>query len=160
MLCYLAPHHALSMLIVGPLLLESWYAKIAFTWGPTYVSNSQHGGKVSTFELQEINKIWLIIIEVRSWLFYAIKLGDLCKELVYVFCSIQLSTHISNLISNKCCHVGIHVIFGTSYLRSHVKWKIPVHALNGWDCADWPQVTWDLGLGTLREPRGGSVLKS
>ena len=22
------------------------------------------------------------------------------------------------------------------------------HALNGWDCMDWPQVTWDLGFGT------------
>jgi hypothetical protein len=30
------------------------------------------------------------------------------------------------------------------------------HALNGWDCMDWPQVTWDLGLGTPCEP----VLKS
>ena len=38
---------------------------------PTRVSKSQHGGEVPTCELQAIIKIWLIIIKVRSWLFYA-----------------------------------------------------------------------------------------
>ena len=37
----------------------------------THVSKSQHGGKVPTLEPQETIKIWLIIIEVKSWLFYA-----------------------------------------------------------------------------------------
>ena len=38
---------------------------------PTYISKSQHGGKVPIFEPQEIIKIWLVIIKGRSWLFYA-----------------------------------------------------------------------------------------
>jgi hypothetical protein len=45
---------------------------------------------------------------------------DLCWELGLAFCSTQLSTQVPTLASQKCCHVGIHVILGT----------------------------WDLGLGT------------
>ena len=39
---------------------------------PTYVSKSQHGGKVPTFEFQETIKIWFIFIEVSL-------LSILCK---------------------------------------------------------------------------------
>ena len=38
---------------------------------PIHVSESQHGGKVPTFEPQETIKIWLSIIKVGSWSFYA-----------------------------------------------------------------------------------------
>jgi hypothetical protein len=33
---------------------------------PTHVTKSQHGGKVPTFELQEIIRIWLTIIKIGS----------------------------------------------------------------------------------------------
>ena len=36
---------------------------------PIHVSKSRHGGKVPTFELQEIIKIWLIIVKFGSQLF-------------------------------------------------------------------------------------------
>ena len=42
---------------------------------PTYVSKSQHGGKVPTFEFQETIKIWFIFIEVSLLSFYANILG-------------------------------------------------------------------------------------
>ena len=45
---------------------------------PIHVTESQHGGKVPTLELQQIIKIWLIIIKVRPWLFYAKRSCDLC----------------------------------------------------------------------------------
>ena len=38
---------------------------------PSHVSKFQCGGILSTFELQETIKIWLIIIKVGSWLFNA-----------------------------------------------------------------------------------------
>ena len=38
---------------------------------PTDVRKSQQGCKVPTFESQETIKIWLIIMKVGSWLFYA-----------------------------------------------------------------------------------------
>ena len=38
---------------------------------PTHVSNSQHGGNVSTFEPQKFIKLSLIIIEDGSWLIFA-----------------------------------------------------------------------------------------
>ena len=49
---------------------------------PTHVSKSQHGGKVPTWELQVITaRIWLLIIEIRSWLLYGRHSWDLGWEL-------------------------------------------------------------------------------
>ena len=51
----------------------------------SHVNKSQHGDKVPTFEPQETIKIWLIIINVWSWSFYAKTSHDLCWELGLVF---------------------------------------------------------------------------
>ena len=63
------------------------------------------------------------------------------------FCSTWLSTRVLSLASKKCCHVGIHVIPGTHDLGPRVI-LLPTTK----DCIDWPQVTWDLGLGNACEP--------
>ena len=112
---------------------------------PTHVSKSPHGGKVFTCESQWSLKIWLIIIKVRFWLFYAnIFMGLRVKSWL---CSIQLATQIPSLTFKKCCHVGIHVIVGTHDLELGVKLVSPnLCDLNGWDCMDWTFS--DLGLGT------------
>ena len=69
---------------------------------PTYVSKSQHGGKVPTFEPQETIKIKLIIIKLWSWLVNAkTHSRDLCWELGLAFCSTQLSTHVPSLTSQS-----------------------------------------------------------
>ena len=72
---------------------------------------------------------------------------DSCWELGLAFCLTQLSIQVRLLTSKKCCHVDIHVILET--LRLGTPWEVVspnFHALNGWDCTDRPQVTWDLGL--------------
>jgi hypothetical protein len=66
---------------------------------PTHVSESQHGGKVPTFEAR-FTKIWWIIMKVQSSSFYANVF--VCWELGLAFCSTHLSTQVSSLTSKKC----------------------------------------------------------
>ena len=77
---------------------------------PTHVRESQHGGKVPTFEPQDTIKIF---IKVGSWFFYEKLFVGLVLRIGPSFCSIQLSTQVPSPHLQKCCHVGIHVILGS-----------------------------------------------
>ena len=136
-----------------PRLLGMLYRTVHMAFqvqSPTHVSKSQHGGKVPTFEPQETIKIWLTIIKVRTWLFYAQKPW---VSWLRVSSSLLLSPTLDKspkphlqktLTCTHPCHTD---------LKTPCKVISPnFHALDRWDCTDWPQVNWDLGLGTLCEP--------
>ena len=88
---------------------------------PTHVSKSQHGGKVSTFEPQDIIKTWLTIIEGRSSLFYA-----------KLFVGLMLGVGSSFLL-NPTLDTS-----AKSHLQKVLSYRHPCH-------------TWNLGLGTTCE---------
>ena len=101
-----------KQLCYGPVHMVSQVSSL------THVSKSQHGGKVPTFEPQENIKIWLIIIKVGSWLFYA-----------EIFTGLALRVGSSSLLDPT---------FNTSpepHLQKVLPCRHPCH-------------TWDLGLGT------------
>ena len=97
--------------------------------------------------------IRLIIIEVRSWLYSAKIFAELelrvwSSFLLYASPNTSPSPHLQKELS--CMH-PCH----TWNLRLGNPCEVVspnFHALNGWDCTDWPQVTWDLGLGSPCEP--------
>ena len=99
-----------------------------------------------------------------------------CWELGLAFCSTQLSTQVPSLTFKGCWELGVGSSFllnptlntsPQSHLQKMLSCKNPchtwdvglgtpckvvspnLHALNGWDCTNWAQVTWDLGLGIL-----------
>jgi hypothetical protein len=118
----------------------------------TYASKSQNGGKVSTCGSQVTTKVWLVIIKAKSWLFLCKYVCSLGWKLGLAFCSTQLTTQVPSLTSEKMmpCRHPCHswdLGLGTpcEVLSSNF------HALNNWNCTDWPQVTWNLGLGTQCE---------
>ena len=83
---------------------------------------------------------------------------DLCWELGLTFCSTQLSTQVPHHTSKNVAmwasmsYLGLWtwdpMWSGKSQLPCSQQLK---------DCIDWPQVTWDLGLGTPCEPTLSSV---
>ena len=80
---------------------------------PTHVSKSQYGSKIPTFEPQVTTKIWLNIIQVRSWLYYAQIFMGLRLSVGSSFwldstCNTSPKPHLQ-----RCCHVGIHDIIET-----------------------------------------------
>ena len=81
----------------------------------THVSNSQHGGKVLTFEPQETIRIRFIIIEVGILIILCKSMNGTCVESgVYsLLLDPILNTSPKPRILKKCCHVSIHVILGT-----------------------------------------------
>jgi hypothetical protein len=76
----------------------------------THVTESQHGGKVPTFEPQGTIEI---SIKVGSWLFYEKGFVGLVLRIGPSFCSTQLSTQVPSPHLQKCCHAGIYVILGS-----------------------------------------------
>ena len=122
----------------GPLVLECWNARIALgliqmdpeSQVPFMLASPDMEAKSQILSFKEIIKMWSIIIKVGSWLLYAKRITGLAHRGGLVFCSIQLSAHIPSLISKKCCRSNIHVILGTWYLRSRVKWKVPSSMLS------------------------------
>ena len=110
---------------------------------PTHVSKSRHGDKVTTFEPQESIKIGFCLLCAKTIAGLVSKVGS------NFLAPPNPTTQVPSLTFKKCCHVGISVILGNSGLGTPCGVVSPnVHALNGWDCTDWPQVTWGLGLGT------------
>ena len=119
----------------------------------THVSKSQHRSKVPTCEPQLTTKIWLNIIQVKSWLYYAQIFAQLGLS---VGCSFWLNPtrntspkpHLQKVL--PCRHPCHCWDLGLGTLCEMVSPNF--HALNGWDCMDWSLVIWDLVLGTLCEP--------
>jgi hypothetical protein len=116
---------------------------------PTHVSKSQHGGRVPTCKPQGTTKIWLNIIKVGSWSFYAkifvglgLRVGS--SFLLDPTCNASPKPRLQKVLPcrHPCHSWGLRL--GT--LCEVVSPNF--HALNSWDCTDWPQVTWDLELGT------------
>jgi len=89
---------------------------------PLMLASLKHGGKVPTCEPQVITRIWSSISKVGFDYFMQQYSWDLGWELGLAFCSTQFATQVPSLTSEKCCHVGIHVILGTWDLGPHVKW--------------------------------------
>ena len=106
------------------------------------------GGKVPTFEPQEIVRIrFMVFVEVESWLFYAKVLGTCVESWVELF-AWPNSQHMSQASPPKSIAMSASMPYlglGTpcEVLRPNFQ------TLNHWDCTDWPQVTWDSELGTF-----------
>ena len=112
---------------------------------PTHGSKSQHGGKGPTFEPQETIKKWLMIIKVKSWLFWAKTCAGVVLRVGSSFLLDPLSTQVPSLNVQKVlpCRPPCHTWdlgLGTPCEIVSPNFQ----ALNGWDGMDWPQVTWDL----------------
>ena len=137
--------------------LPQWHkmpydTKVWFTWSPhpksTHVSKFPNEGKISTFEPQETIRIRLIIIEVGSWLFYAQNILGTCIEssssfLLNPTLNTSPKPHLQKVL--PCRHPCHTWDLGLGILWKAVKSQLSFNVLNGWDCTDWPQVTWDLG---------------
>ena len=121
--------------------VESWLCYVKSSIGLVLKVRSHYvKGKIPTFEAQDILQIWLIFM--KGWI-----LNMLCKifrrtcvESWVLFFPQPMSTRILNVTSRKCC---IHAILGTWDLCEVASPNF--HALNGWDCTDRPQMTWNLG---------------
>ena len=111
---------------------------------PTHVSKSQHGGKVPTCEPQVIINIWLNVIRVGSWLFYA-----------KIFSGLGFRVG-SSLLLNPTCNTSPKPCLQKMLPCRHPchSWDLGLgtpcevisltsHALNDWDCVEWDHVTWD-----------------
>jgi hypothetical protein len=113
---------------------------------PLMVANPNMEAKSRLFEPQDTLRIWMIIIKVGSWTCFE----QICMGLVLrVRCSFVLDPIMSAglkphpwkvLPCKHPCHIG-DLRLGTSCAVKSPNFC----ALNGWDCTDWPRVTWDLG---------------
>ena len=126
---------------------------------PIHVSKSQHEGKVSTFEPQETIEIWFLFIKVGSWLVYAKSL-EICVESWVLLLAQPNSQHKFQASPQK--NIAMQASTSNLGVRTWDPCEVVspnFHALNDWDCRDWPQVTWDLGLGTrVNQPHSVSIL--
>jgi hypothetical protein len=87
-----------------------------------HVSESQHGGKVPTFELQETIKTWLIFIKIEPQLFITNIFVGLVLRVGSIFLEVRTKLR-PNLASKKCRRVGMHPCHTWDLgLGSHVKW--------------------------------------
>ena len=118
-----------------------------FTWGPQVLlmlTSPNIEVKVQLFEPQKTIEIWLIILKVWSWLCYA-NIRRTCVE-SWVWCfdwptfDIALKPHLQKVLPCRhSCHAW------DLRLGNPCEVVCPTfHVLNGWDCTDWAQVTWDL----------------
>ena len=106
---------------------------------------SQHGGEVPTFEPQETIWIWFVYVQVVSSLYYAEPHGT-CWESRSTL-NTSSKPHLQKVLPCRySCHTWDLGLGAPCEVISP-----NFHALNGWDCTDWPQVTWHLGLGTSCE---------
>ena len=130
------------------------------TWDPSTLWYGSHGvpnpksqvplmSTSSNMETCEVPTLEPHEVFKSFWLIYATKkTHDLCGELGLAFCLTQPSTQVFSFTSRKCWHVR-HPCHTWDW-GPHLKWQIPnFHALIGWECMDWPQVNWDLELGTM-----------
>jgi hypothetical protein len=101
---------------------------------PTHVSKSKHGGNLPTFEPQET-------INVGCWLVYAKSLAGLVLKVGSRLLLNPIVKTSPKTRLQKVMPCSTHVIFGTWNPCGVV--SPTFHALNGWDCIDWAQVTWD-----------------
>ena len=121
---------------------------------PIYVSKSQHGGKVPTFEPQETIQTWYKIIKVGSLIFYANMYIETMFGVGFSFLLDPTLNTSPKSCFQKWCHVGIYVILGTWALGPHMKWYVPTSMISmvettridlKWlithdvgSCTDWP----------------------
>ena len=101
------------------------------------------------FEPQEIIKIWVLFIEITPWLLNAKKTVWLVLRVGSNFLfDTSPKPHLQKVLTCRHpCH-NWDLRLGTA-----CEVKSPTfHAINDWDCTDWPEVTWDLGLGAMYEP--------
>ena len=109
--------------------------------------------KSQLVSLKVITWLWLNIIGVRSWLFYA-----------KIFARLGLrvgSSFLLKLIRNTSPKPRLQKVLPCRHpchswdlgLGTPCEvWSPNLHALNSWDWMDWPHVTWDVGLGTSCDP--------
>jgi hypothetical protein len=110
----------------------------------THGSKSQYGGKVPTFSPQETIQKWLMMIKVRSWLFWAKTCAWVVLRVGSSFLLDPLSTQVPSLNLQKvlpCRHPCHTWDLGLGTMCEMLSPSF--QAINGWDCMDWPQVTWD-----------------
>ena len=75
---------------------------------------------------------------------------DLCVELGLAFCLAGLSQHKSQ--ASHARSVALQALLSYLGLGTCEVVSPDLHVnRNIWDCMDWPQVTWNLGLGTMCE---------
>ena len=146
------PHLGLRLLLLTRHLTNSatqqfpTLIKGRFIWGP----KSQRRGKVSTFEpSRKPLQYGLQFIKVNCWLFYTQQFLKLLLRVGSSFFSTQLSTRVLSLVSKKCCHVGIHVLFGIRTLDP--MWRGRSQLPGSQRLRLFGLTSSDLGLGTMYE---------
>jgi hypothetical protein len=119
-----------------------------FTWGPKFQVPTWR--QSPNFWTQETIKIWFTFIEVRSWLFMLKRKEKLTGFVCRVGSGFLLCLTLNT--KSQASHVrSVALQASLSYLGLCVNPDLHVNR-NIWDCIDWPQVTWYLGLGTMCEP--------
>ena len=107
---------------------------------PLMLASTNMEAKVPTFEPQDTIKIWLIVIKVGSWLLYAKVYAGLVLWVGSSFLlNPTLNTHLKPhlQIALPCrypCHIW-DLGLGTPCDVINPNF----HALNDWDCTNWPQ---------------------
>jgi hypothetical protein len=111
----------------------------------SHVNESQHGGKVPTFELMNPLKYepyWDLYYFTQKILGFVLQVGS--SSLLNPTLNTSPMLALQKVL--PCRHPCHTWALGFGAPCEVVSPNF--HALCGWDCANWSQVNWDLGLGT------------